>query len=76
MHTIAAKAVAFREAAQPEFAVYGQQILDNAQALADSLIDRGFKLVTNGTDNHMIMIDMPTSFKGVNRVSEPPILQR
>ncbi len=66
MHTIAAKAVAFREAAQPEFAVYGQQILDNAQALADSLIARGFKLVTNGTDNHMIMIDMPTSFKGVN----------
>lgn len=66
MHTIAAKAVAFREAAQPEFKTYSQQILDNAQILADSLMSRGFKLVTNGTDNHMIMIDIPASFKGIN----------
>lgn len=66
MHTIAAKAVAFREAAQPEFKTYSQQILDNAQTLADSLMSRGFKLVTNGTDNHMIMIDIPASFKGIN----------
>lgn len=66
MHTIAAKAIAFREAAQPEFKKYAQAILDNAKALADALQSKGFKLVTNGTDNHMIMIDIPTSFKGLD----------
>ncbi len=66
MHTIAAKAIALREASQPEFKLYAQAILDNAQALADALISRGFKLVTNGTDNHMIMIDVPTSIKGLD----------
>ncbi len=63
MHSIAAKAVAFHEASQPEFKGYAQQIVTNASRLADELMQRGFKLVTNGTDNHMIMIDMPTSFK-------------
>ncbi len=62
MHTIAAKAVAFGEADTPEFKVYAQQIVTNAKRLADELMKRGFKLVTNGTDNHMIMIDMPRSF--------------
>lgn len=62
MHSIAAKAVAFYEAAQPEFHTYGQQILKNAKTLADELMKRGFKLVTNGTDNHMIQIDMKRSF--------------
>lgn len=62
MHVIAAKAVAFYEAAQPEFAVYAQQILDNAQALAKALMSRGFKLITNGTDNHMVVADVMTSF--------------
>lgn len=62
MHVIAAKAVAFREAAQPEFAVYAQQVLDNAQALAKALIDRGFKLVTNGTDNHLVLADVHAAF--------------
>lgn len=76
MHTIAAKAVAFREAAQPEFKVYGQQILDNASALADSLMSRGFKLVTNGTDNHMIMIDMPASISGLNGREAQDILDQ
>ena len=65
MHTIAAKAVAFREALDPSFKTYAQAILDNAKRLADELMQRGFKLVTNGTDNHMIMIDMPSSFKDV-----------
>jgi glycine hydroxymethyltransferase len=65
MHTIAAKAVAFREALDPSFKVYAQAVLDNAKRLADELMQRGFKLVTNGTDNHMIMIDMPKSFDGV-----------
>ena len=62
MHSIAAKAVAFREALQPEFHDYSKQILLNASCLADELMKRGFKLVTNGTDNHMIQIDMMTSF--------------
>lgn len=62
MHTIAAKAVAFREAAQPEFKVYAQQILKNAARLADELMKWGFKLVTNGTDNHLIQIDMMQSY--------------
>lgn len=65
MHTIAAKAVAFGEALQPEFKTYAEQILKNAKRLADELMKRGFKLVTNGTDNHLIQIDMMTSY-GVN----------
>lgn len=63
MHTIAAKAVAFGEALQPEFKRYAQQIVANAARLADELMKRGFKLITNGTDNHLIQIDMPASFK-------------
>lgn len=62
MHTIAAKAVAFGEAATPEFQTYSQQILKNAKHLADELMKRGFKLVTNGTDNHLILADVHTSF--------------
>lgn len=62
MHVIAAKAVAFHEAMQPEFQVYGQQVLDNAQALAKALLARGFKLVTGGTDNHMMLADVHASF--------------
>jgi glycine hydroxymethyltransferase len=66
MNNIAAKAVAFREALQPDFGVYAKQVISNAQTLAGALQDKGFKLVTNGTDNHMILIDMPKSFNGVN----------
>ena len=63
MNTISAKAVAFGEALQPEFKKYASQVLANAKKLADELIQRGFKLVTNGTDNHLIQVDMMTSFK-------------
>ena len=62
MHTIAAKAVAFGEASTPEFKIYAQQIVDNAKALADGLMSRGFKLITNGTDNHLVLADVKTSF--------------
>lgn len=62
MHTIAAKAVAFGEAAAPEFKLYAAQIVRNAKALADALMAQGFKLVTNGTDNHLILADVKTSF--------------
>lgn len=58
MHVIAAKAVAFHEALQPEFKHYQQQILDNAQALAKGLMQRGIELVSGGTDNHLMMVDL------------------
>jgi len=58
MHVIAAKAVAFGEALRPDFADYSQAILDNAQAMADRLIERGFSLVSGGTDNHLMLIDL------------------
>jgi glycine hydroxymethyltransferase len=61
MAQIAAKAVAFKEAAQPEFKEYAKQILANAKQLANDLTDKGFKLVTGGTDNHLILIDMKAS---------------
>lgn len=75
MHSIAAKAVAFGEAQQPEFKDYASQILRNANRLAKELMDKGFKLVTNGTDNHLIMIDMPTSF-GINGREAQDILDQ
>lgn len=65
MHTIAAKAIAFGEALRPEFKIYAAKVLKNAKTLADELMKRGFKLVTNGTDNHLLQIDMVKSF-GLN----------
>ena len=62
MNTIAAKAVAFREALQPEFKEYSQQVLDNAQALADELKKGGLKLIGGGTKNHLILADVYSSF--------------
>jgi glycine hydroxymethyltransferase len=59
-HVIAAKAVAFGEAAQPSFAVYARQIVDNARALARGLAERGFRLVSGGTDNHLMLVDLRT----------------
>ena len=58
MHIIAAKAVAFREALRPEFRDYARQVVANAQALAHSLMARGFDLVSGGTDNHLILMDL------------------
>ena len=62
MHTIAAKAVAFGEALQPEFKDYAEQIVKNAKVLADELSARGFKLITGGTSNHLILADVHSSF--------------
>ena len=62
MHTIAAKAVAFGEALQPEFKDYAEQIVKNAKKLAEELQKRGFKLVTGGTSNHLILADIHSSF--------------
>ncbi len=58
MHTIASKAVSFKEALQPEFAVYQKQVVKNAAALAGELLAGGLKLVSGGTDNHLILIDL------------------
>ncbi|MFN2358865.1 MAG: serine hydroxymethyltransferase [Desulfotignum sp.] len=60
MHVIAAKAVAFHEALQPEFAAYQKQVVKNAAVLAAELMNRGCKLVSNGTDNHMVLMDLTT----------------
>ena len=58
MHVIAAKAVSFGEALQPEFKEYQHRIVENAKALADALLDEGFDLVTGGTDNHLMLVDL------------------
>ncbi|WP_034429130.1 serine hydroxymethyltransferase, partial [Caldisalinibacter kiritimatiensis] len=58
MHIIAAKAVSFKEALEDEFKEYQQQVINNAKALADALKQKGFKLVSGGTDNHLILIDL------------------
>lgn len=65
MHSIAAKAVAFGEALQPEFKEYAKQIVKNAAALADAMIEQGFVLVAGGTSNHLILADVEKSF-GIN----------
>lgn len=64
MHIIAAKAAAFKEALQPEFKDYQLQVIKNAKALADSLMENGFDLVSNGTDNHLMLIDLGPEEKG------------
>jgi len=58
MHAIAAKAVAFREALDPEFKIYQRQVLDNARAMAAVVMSRGYKIVSGGTDNHLFLIDL------------------
>ena len=58
MHVIAAKAVAFKEALSDEFKVYQQQVLDNAKVLADELVKKGFRIVSSGTDNHLMLVDL------------------
>ena len=61
MHCIAAKAVAFGEALQPGFKTYCQQVIDNAQAMAERLMSRGFALVSDGTENHLMLLDLSRS---------------
>jgi len=58
MHVIAAKAVCFGEALKPEFKAYSQQVVKNAQALAAAMIARGYKIVSGGTDNHLMLVDL------------------
>jgi glycine hydroxymethyltransferase len=72
-HVMAAKAVALAEARQPEFRTYAQRIADNAKALADGFMRRGAKLVTDGTDNHLVLLDV-TSFGLTGRQAESALL--
>ena len=58
MHVIAAKAVAFKEALEPEFKTYQAQVVKNARAMAETLASRGYNMVSNGTDNHLVLIDL------------------
>ncbi|MEN1944712.1 serine hydroxymethyltransferase [Luteimonas sp. MJ293] len=58
MHVIAAKAVAFKEALEPEFKAYQQQVVKNAQAMAKTIIERGYRIVSGGTENHLMLVDM------------------
>jgi glycine hydroxymethyltransferase len=58
MHVIAAKAVAFKEALEPDFKAYQQQVVKNAQAMAKTIIERGYKIVSGGTENHLMLVDM------------------
>src|SRR5262249_28234508 len=65
MHVIAAKAVAFGEALRPEFRTYAQNVVDNARALARALAEGGLDIVSGGTDNHLMMVDLrPKQAKG------------
>ena len=58
MHVIAAKAVAFKEALLPEFQAYQRQVLENSRAMAQVMMDRGYKIVSGGTDNHLFLVDL------------------
>jgi len=64
MHAIAGKAAAFQEALQPSFKAYQQKVIDNAQALAHALMDEGFKLVSGGTDTHLMLVDLGSEEEG------------
>jgi len=70
MHVIAAKAVAFHEAMQPDFQQYAAQVVTNAKVLADALSVRGFQLITGGTSNHLILADVYKSFGIDGKVAE------
>ncbi|ARJ50278.1 serine hydroxymethyltransferase [Staphylococcus lutrae] len=69
-HVIAAKAVAFGEALQPEFKTYQQQVIKNAQVLAKTLQDNGFRIVSGGTDNHLVSVDVKKSVGITGKVAE------
>jgi glycine hydroxymethyltransferase len=74
MHVIAAKAVAFGEALRPEFKTYAKRVIENARALADSLQGVGFKIVSNGTDSHLMLVDLTP--KGVSGAQAEVALER
>ena len=74
-HVIAAKAVAFQEALQPEFKAYGKQVIDNAKAMADAFVARGYKLISGGTDNHLMLIDLRSKGEITGRDAENALVK-
>jgi glycine hydroxymethyltransferase len=75
-HVIAAKAVAFGEALTPEFKQYAQQVKKNAAVMAEELVKRGYKIVSGGTDNHCILVDLRTKFPELTgKVAERVLVQ-
>ena len=74
MHVIAAKGVSFSEALQPDFVEYGKQIIANAKAMAKAFLNRGYELVSGGTDNHLVLIDLRS--KGLTGKKAEAVLQR
>jgi glycine hydroxymethyltransferase len=75
-HVIAAKAVAFFEAAQPEYKEYQKQVLANAAAMCREFISRGYKIISGGTDNHLMLIDLRTKFPDLTgRVAEKELVR-
>jgi len=74
MHVIAAKAVAFGEALKPEFKEYQKQIVKNSKALAEGLIKKGFDIVTGGTDNHLMLVDLRN--KNINGIQAQDVLEK
>lgn len=70
MHTITAKAVAFGEALKPEFQDYAMQIIKNAKALSDKVLSKGFRLITGGTDNHLLLADVHKAFNIDGKIAE------
>lgn len=75
-HVIAAKAVAFGEALQPEYKLYQQQVVKNAKVMAQSLVDKGYKIVSGGTDNHCILVDLRTKFPELTgKVAEKALVE-
>ncbi len=76
MHIIAAKAVSFKEALEPDFEVYQRQIINNAAALAGRLVDNGFSLVSGGTDNHLLLVDLRESHADLTGKEAENVLER
>lgn len=75
-HVIAAKAVAFYEAMQPEYVSYQKQVIANAAAMCQEFIDRGYKIISGGTDNHLMLIDLRTKFPELNgKVAEKELVK-
>ena len=75
-HVIAAKAVAFGEALQPEYKQYQQQVVKNARVMAQALVDKGYKIVSGGTDNHCILVDLRTKFPELTgKVAEKALVE-
>jgi glycine hydroxymethyltransferase len=74
MHVIAAKAVSFAEAMRPDFKIYAKNVVENAKALAETLRSNGFEIVSGGTDNHLMLVDLrPKGLKG--NVSEKALVR-